>query len=418
MTVKMQKMKSLVLFFFLPFSLLFARFPSFAGAWGGLKAGIYYNLILTEPLVLDTGCYIFVGLEMHALSALQKLGPCWIDCRKARQISFSNCEFKGDHSGIGLLPGKRTVVKNCHFENLAVAIEVNSQISDSLLLENNWFENNGISICSDAENLLLELRGNVFKTDETKDRIGLKFGPKASIGNTIGSDGNFANPPPSGNIWPLASLQKQDTLSFLFLPLHQWVNRQTPPKGWQSIVNSNPRFELSYFRYDNEYVPGIEPNGSVLVHSGMFPELKYAYSKNDSNAIGAYFLTGNWSEVGTSKGACFPYKTWFSTNPQHQIKHRYERLDSSGKQIQLGDLVMNVQKSLGLIPIFIPSRLEGEVKIRIRKSGSPKEIKLLVITGRGKQIIEISTHEFQKGLYLYEVLHNNRPSSTRQWIFQ
>ena len=62
--VKMQKMNRLHFVCFLSFWILAATAPLVGLGAVGLKPGIYHNLKLTEPIVLQKGSYTFIGLEM------------------------------------------------------------------------------------------------------------------------------------------------------------------------------------------------------------------------------------------------------------------------------------------------------------------------------------------------------------------
>ena len=72
--IRMQKMRVLLLSCFLHMWVQAARSLPLGEARWGLKPGTYYNLKPTESIVLDTGSYTFIGLEMRALAPLGGLG--------------------------------------------------------------------------------------------------------------------------------------------------------------------------------------------------------------------------------------------------------------------------------------------------------------------------------------------------------
>jgi len=58
-----------------------------------LKAGTYQSLKPTEPIVLDTGNFVFIGLEMSGMDASLVVRDPWFYASKADNIRFVNCGF-------------------------------------------------------------------------------------------------------------------------------------------------------------------------------------------------------------------------------------------------------------------------------------------------------------------------------------
>jgi hypothetical protein len=96
---------------------LFSLIPAFSQGQS-LAPGIHRNLKPTQPLVLDTGSFTFIGLEM------QNLGKgIWLDARKAREVVLLQCRFSsGNMQGKGVLSSGNLKVRRCSFSNLEQAL--------------------------------------------------------------------------------------------------------------------------------------------------------------------------------------------------------------------------------------------------------------------------------------------------------
>ena len=80
---------------------LFLFFPFCLQAQRLLKAGVYNDLKPKEALVLDTGTFTFIGLEMKGLGK-----ELWLDARKAKSITLVNCQFEGTGKETAILLGR------------------------------------------------------------------------------------------------------------------------------------------------------------------------------------------------------------------------------------------------------------------------------------------------------------------------
>jgi len=117
-----------------------------------LKAGTYQSLKPTESIVLDTGNFTFIGLEMSALSPLRGFGGLefiMIDARVARSIEMIDCQIAGNGTETGLRIGEgKATITNGLFDNLAIAIWAEGKgkltLNQSLLID---FQCAGIFSC-------------------------------------------------------------------------------------------------------------------------------------------------------------------------------------------------------------------------------------------------------------------------------
>lgn len=378
-----------------------------------LKPGTYRNLKADKSIVLDTGSYTFIGLEMKNLGK-----GIWLDARKARSLTLINCRFEGTEMETGVFSAKITRLQKCCFRQLQTAIQAENGPTDSLIVEQNFFENNTFSICSDAEGLTLEMSGNVFLTDETKSRTGLYLSPTGSLDHSVGGEGNRMSDGrlPAGNLWPV-SRKQPDTLAYLFLPLHSWVGRQTSPVGWRSLVNAHPQAELRYFAFGNEFVSGSVCHERLFIHQNHMPPYCYAFSPIDSAVAQKMEALGQWYEVKLPEGYSFPFKWWFSTDPNHRIQFELRQLDTTSKRIQMGNLVADLQNQQARVPVFIPYHLSVKGEIVIRKQGSKAVVKTYPVENVGRQEKVFSTKFFEKGMYWYEIWLEGRAYGSRQWVY-
>ena len=266
-------MKSLVLFFFLPFSLLFARFPSFAEARGGLKAGTYHNLKPTEPIVLDSGRYTFVSLEMNHLGK-----EIWLDARKATSLTLLRCRFEGNENEMGLFASGDVTISHSEFRHFQTAIRYEDKGSQTLKLFRNFFEDNDSAVIihpgSETLKLSFALKCNEFAfsstgTKRNRMRKGLVIGSGVELGHSSGGifipqrmgsgERNFWDvyEYPNGNIWPDGASGKRERIIMngMFVDLHHPDSSLALPNypNWIAIDNQTGK-SLQYHRYENEFV--------------------------------------------------------------------------------------------------------------------------------------------------------------------
>jgi len=255
-----------------------------------LNAGTWTNLKMTDPLVLDTGVFVFEGLEfgtrppnlpMLNRDKLQRgnsieappLGAGGLDARKARSVTFSHCEFNGAPGQSGILLQGDATIHHCRFRNLDTALSMAGQGFQTLVLYRNLFENNRTAISLRRQRsdrpfrLAFSLKCNGFVvTDTVQKRTGLLLGKGLELGylsagvfmhQKMGSEHrNFydAFEYPNGNLWP--SLTDADQAGWLpGLP----ADPQIPGQIWRNqprwvAIDNQTGSPVVYTRYESEFV--------------------------------------------------------------------------------------------------------------------------------------------------------------------
>lgn len=208
-----------------------------------LKAGTYRNLE-TAPLVLDTGDFVLVNVEIRAADKNQ---PILLDARKARSLRLDHCRLLGREGQTGLLISGDLRLGHCRFEHLDTALKWEGTETRELKVYRNQFENNRVAI--DLENVgkkdplyvSLSLKCNEFRPRKDSSGTGLRIGQRLVPGYTyaevfipgrIGGNGHdyySGNDYPNGNRWP----------------------EIRPGQRWISIENLGSG-ELAYAAYRNE----------------------------------------------------------------------------------------------------------------------------------------------------------------------
>jgi hypothetical protein len=257
-------MKWLILFL-LPLSTLAQTLPP----------GTYRDLKPDKPLVLDTGSYTFINLEMKDLGK-----GIWLDGRKARKLVLSHCRFYGNAEETALLVGGDVTISHSQFISFSAAITYQEKAKGQLLVYRNRFENNQIALSLQnmdslaALQLAFGLKCNEFINQPrlepgAQPRVGLRVGKGVVIGrpeagmfhrHELGSEEHsfydaFAYP--NGNLWPTLQTDRsrRKVTQGMLADLHHpdttlaWPNSP----NWISIDNQSGS-ELTYHRYENEFV--------------------------------------------------------------------------------------------------------------------------------------------------------------------
>ncbi|HRH35881.1 MAG TPA: NosD domain-containing protein [Catalimonadaceae bacterium] len=260
-----------LLLFLLPLSTLAQTLPP----------GTYRDLKPNQPLLLDTGSYTFIGLEMKNLGK-----GIWLDGRKARSLTVLNSRFEGKHSGTAIATNNHATITNCIFKNLEKGIcatvlpnpskkktqsrtgNTFTRLDYGMIVPNgtastttpysimgNTFSSNKTGIYLDNGTFNLEMRCNIFETDENlfeEERVGLQLGEGAVIVNDgIGGNGTPPNPKPNANVWP-----------WVWVGTSPNQTRESPP-NWTSLAKVPEGPDLNYFHYFNEIIGTVSPTSGV-----------------------------------------------------------------------------------------------------------------------------------------------------------
>ena len=113
-----------------------------------LKPGTYYNLKPSEPIILDTGSYTFIGLYFSLSSGEGRGEVVWLDARNARNLELNHCTFEGQGEGTVVLSSGHLRVQNCRFENLGVGILQESPSGETrkVSVVSNMFKDNLVAV--------------------------------------------------------------------------------------------------------------------------------------------------------------------------------------------------------------------------------------------------------------------------------
>lgn len=281
-------------------------------------------------------------------------------------------------------------------------------------LTGNTFSSNGTGIYLDNGTFNLELRCNIFETDENlneEERVGLQMGETAVIvGNKIGGNGGIDQPLPNANIWP-------------------WVwdgtapnQTKESPANWTSISKMDAGSLLDYFHYTNEIVDRVFPSsGAYRVRKS--PNLSAASPKVVKTWCETHYpaLTNEQLYLACLADPTDPVLTGEAWDIQTQgVPSCYELLDdevdyfarqavsqnttqvnvrASQMQGYLGEAEPNPSSRTCSIPI-IWNQDKGKLVVFDLASG--KEVwSRLVATGRQK--IEIDVSKLASGVYGYRL---------------
>ena len=168
-----------------------------------LKAGVYKSLKTTEPIVLDTGTFTFIGLEMSCIvppSGARGPELVWLDGRKAKQLILFNCVFEGTGKEIAILNSGDLRVSNCSFENMGEGILQTSPPESLRKIEirHNLFKDNitSIHLILDSEKDLNVLNNQISSpaayTNSSRFHAGIGLKSKADA-NTVLNLNTFTN---------------------------------------------------------------------------------------------------------------------------------------------------------------------------------------------------------------------------------
>jgi hypothetical protein len=278
-----------------------------------LKHGVYRNLKPTQPLILRTGSFIFIGLEMTSIITPLELVPprrvvrgpelAWLDGRKADTVRFINCRFTGitqglvlrlggtvfidssyfdgtdwqteallkgskpaieERTGIEYNQGNQLSITHSLFQNLNTAVVFSgnkAQKTGANTLRENTFINNGTNLLFRSTykaGYKLDLKCNRFTTPTSPAPFAMRYGIYVEAGAgmpDIGGTGVDDNPSPAGNWWPSNGTTNSllspwpATLNSTFFSVEHW----RAPTGWENVKNLTQN-EWKYYRYINEYL--------------------------------------------------------------------------------------------------------------------------------------------------------------------
>lgn len=223
----------LLLLFFFPLSLQAQKL---------LKAGLYYDLKPKETIVLDTGSFTFIGLEMKGLG-----DGIWLDARNASSLKLLGCQFEADHSGTAVFTSGNTNIEHSRFLGLKIGMKMTSSFTrysnayTRLSIKTSHFWGNEKSIYLAEGSVGVQVLCNYFSPGNLKKAIGLFVDSVAwpflfQLNNSGGNE-----PLSGGNIWP------------------KKANDFESPDGWTSLWNQNLSERIDYRPYLNEFVGNTFP---------------------------------------------------------------------------------------------------------------------------------------------------------------
>ena len=391
-----------------------------------LKPGLYRDLKADKAIVLDTGSYTFIGLEMKNLGK-----GIWLDACKARSITLYHCQFDGRNEGIALQSSGDVRVSNCTFTKLNTAI-LQEQIPGSIrkvIIYSNTFENNATAISlqssTGTQYFTLNLKCNTFLHETTSGttRRGLVIGPNVEVQsynpspqgnftpNTIGGDKPFADGYhyPNANIWPTA--QADRSVAPVNPITGNPVDIQNDPNGWQDTPNWTAIENLSgtiitYFRYKNEFVKNEASTIQNIEFDG--PLVKAGTNTStfipDPNSIYEFPCD---SPLEPWPVVVFPARVAVVTN-QSEIK--------TNTIIQvLGDPVPNPARQECRISFAIPEATEQAV-LQILELGTGRVLQNIEVKERGKGEVILSVANVPSAVYSYRLLLNGEPTTAKKLV--
>lgn len=403
--------------------------------WGQaqiLKPGLYRDLHLEKPLVLDTGSYTFTNLKM---SQIKGVG---LDGRKARSIKLLQCRFEGNGQGTGVLASGNLVAEKSLFNTLFVAIQHSSNQHQGIRLAHNTFTDNRTAISlqrlgsSGTTTLDFTLKCNQFKLtcaeqsatacDNEPLRKGLVIGEgvrviapnnAGDIDNAIGGINTFntaGDAYPNANEWPVEFGTDRSVF-----PSGAIGNIQigwSSPANWQSLENNSNNPSVIYRRYKNEFV-----QNNAVDEPPFFTSL--------ANANGTWVKTDgttNLIQGVTYEDACqgliddpdpiFPARISVASDSQSVTSLGFTSFKAGP---WLGEAVPNPAQRKTLVQAFVPPSEELAV-LQFVELASGKVLSSKMLSERGKLDIEIDLTHFAAGVYGYQVVLKDRKLGAKRFV--
>jgi hypothetical protein len=388
-----------------------------------LKPGLYRDLKADKPIVLDTGSYTFIGLEMKNLGK-----GIWLDACKARSITLYHCQFDGSNEGIALQSSGDVRVSNCTFTKLNTAI-LQEQIPGSIrkvIIYSNTFENNATAISlqssTGTQYFTLNLKCNTFLHETTSgtERKGLVIGPNVAVGSRDPSALNNFAPDviggsqalltgiryPNANIWPTAQADRSVAPTD---DQGEPVDIDDPTFGWQDAPNWTPIENLSgttitYFKYENEFVKNKSTQLSNLLWTG--PNVRAATHGYQTNPILTYEFPCD-SDVDPWPVVVFPARI--------ALVSSLENFDKQIENSWLGDPIPNPAREECKIHFSILEEIE-QATLQIMEMGTGRVLQNINVKERGKGEIVLNLAKAPSGIYSYRFLVNGVASSAKKLI--
>ena len=413
---------------------LFLFFPFCLQAQRLLKAGVYHDLKPKEALVLDTGSFIFIGLEMKGLGK-----GIWLDGRKATHLTVLNSYFEGKNAGTALATNSNATIVNCYFNNLEYGIYAQggrrNPTHPYTTIRSNTFVDNQTSIYLAKDTFQLALKCNTFihsvDTIDPVYRKGLVIGEGARIrylqnglpvNNSIGGPADFNSGAayPNANVWPTAqgvNRSIRPKVGQVEQDLHNPVTGWPNSPYWMAIENQS-NVSVSYWRYDNEFV---------------------GWGSNSISGLATFPVPNPVRKVRTFGQTLFPpsdpnyvdpsdpsYDEACGTDIDQQpilFPARIAIIDSSSvftsiktanfENQMLGDAVPNPARNQSKIGILLPGDIQQAV-LQIVDFGTGKVLQSIAISERGKLEVTLDLTKSPSGIYGYRLLVDGKPIGTRK----
>jgi hypothetical protein len=158
--------------------LLFLSALRISSAQTVLKAGTYRHLVANQ-LVLDTGDFVLVDVEIHSS---EKDSRILLDARKARSLRLEHSRLYGSGQQTGLAASGKLILGHSRFENLKTAVHWQGNQAREIEVFRNVFEANEIAMALENPNSLrpvqvsFGLKCNAFRGRSDGQGTGLQIG--------------------------------------------------------------------------------------------------------------------------------------------------------------------------------------------------------------------------------------------------
>lgn len=398
-----------------------------------MKPGIYKGLKPTECIILDTGSYTFIGLEMKDLGK-----GIWLDARKARRVTLLSCHFVGNGKGTGIKAAQDLSVEKCTFRNLEFGIMLvnpipikrkagKTTLKEAMVsITANVFANNREAIMIARPKTNLEnFRCNEFTTNGTKPHIGLHIGvepgntetPTGALSGAIGNDGDGSplRPDPSGNVWPIdpATLAAHPVTHGL-AALGFWIS----PVNWTSLKNDNTNFNLVYWAYNNEFVwadANNGPNATVRKRDENGEQIRVYRTGISNPPVDDPGVVVYRAQCTTDLPDVFPLR--MAVHPSgDSLTSSLDTDIGQGRNALLGDAIPNPASSNVIIPVFIPEQSGKKYKLSIFDLSGKKVFSEVSVGEKGRVKVDLPLTGLPAGVYGYSLTENGKMLGARKLV--
>ncbi len=448
--------------FMKPIVLLFlVLFSTKVQAIKRLKAGTYIGLKSVENIVLDTGRFTFIGLEMknpgnNPVVHGKRLQP-WLDATRASEVRFENCSFLEVDAGVVLkLAGNATLI-NCRIvgidweretlrkekkyrnrsrtgieyhqgmglnitqstlQNLNYGLvfygSKSSGTRTNLITENN-FLNNETSLrfkSSYQTNHKLTLKCNRFTTPTSPDPFNMRNGIYVEAGAgmpDIGGTGLDINPLPSANSWPVGGTNNSTISPWPVTQLSGGnVNNWYSPTGWRT-VHTATNSGWKYYGYKNEFIGNwLDLSSNQLFE---FVPVNRIVRSNPNQVIPA---NQPFDDACTNFGQLLVFPTRIGVS-QDSVLTEMSGIINHSKEAFLWQNIPNPASQTTVIPYFLPNGSKGG-KLEIFELTSGRIVKSIGIPIAGKGQLEFSLQNFVSGIYGYRLLAEGKALDWKKMI--